>query len=143
MPTRRPRLVYLLSIAYRRLQHWARGQGDDVSLPQAGVLFLLRRDEGMLVSDIARTLDMGLPGTSGLIDRMVRAGLVERRPDSIDGRARRLFLTPDGDVARDAAKAAAKKVQAQLVRGFTPSELKVIERWLEHVSETFRPDADE
>jgi DNA-binding MarR family transcriptional regulator len=128
------RFVYLLSVASRRVQGATQGE---ITAPQAGVLFLLGKKEGALVGEVARTLGLGLPGASGLVDRMVEAGLVERRADERDGRSWRLHLTKRGAAMRVVAVAAAADINARLVAGFTESELDIVARWLTHVSTTF------
>src|SRR4029453_6361530 len=95
------RLVYLLNVGQRRLHRWsqARKAGGNVTATQAGLLFFLGRSDGALMSEAAAALHMGAPGMSGLADRTERAGLIERRPDEVDGRASRLWLTQAGRAA--------------------------------------------
>ena len=80
---------------------------------------------------------MGLPGASGLVDRMVENSLIERRPDDRDGRSWRLFLTKSGEVMRVVAQAATAEINARLVAGFSESELEIVARWLNHVGNQF------
>jgi DNA-binding MarR family transcriptional regulator len=96
-----------------------------------------------LVGDVARALGMGLPGASGLVDRMVDAGLIERRADDRDGRSWRLFLTKRGSAMRVVAQTAAADINAQLVGGFTETELDIVARWLTHVGNTFAKENDQ
>lgn len=44
--------------------------------------------------DIAHRMQMPLPGTSRLVDRLVRRGMVARQPDPHDRRVVRVALTP-------------------------------------------------
>jgi len=131
------RFVYLLSLAERRVRNRMRSLSGDTTAAQAGVLFLLGQKEGALVGDIAKGLGLGLPGASGLVDRTVAAGLVERRPDEHDGRSYRLFLTPLGRTARLTAIDTAAEMNAQLTEGFTEKELDIVSRWLMHVNDVF------
>ena len=131
------RFVYLLSVAHRRVQNWMRNEKGETTAAQAGVLFLLGRKDGALVGDVARSLGLGVPGASGLVERMVDARLVERRPDERDGRSSRLYLTKSGSALRVNAMSAAADVNARLVDGFTESELEIVARWLAHVGKQF------
>lgn len=60
---------------------------------------VIEREGGKLV-DIAQALGVALPSASRLVERLVRQGLVERKPDPYDRRAVRLTLT---DRSREAA----------------------------------------
>jgi DNA-binding MarR family transcriptional regulator len=50
----------------------------------------------MRVGDLARGLRITVGGTSKLVDRIERAGLIARAPDPDDGRASRVTLTTAG-----------------------------------------------
>ncbi len=51
---------------------------------------------GVRVGDVAATLGITVGGTSKLVDRVTRAGLLLRRTDPDDRRVSRLTLTPAG-----------------------------------------------
>jgi DNA-binding MarR family transcriptional regulator len=51
---------------------------------------------GMRVGDLARALRLTVGGTSKLVDRIERAGLITREPDPDDRRASRVALTTAG-----------------------------------------------
>ncbi len=142
MPSCDRRFIYLLSVAHRRVSQWARAEKGELTASQAGALFVIGREDGALVGDVARALDVGLPGASGLVDRMEAAGLLERRPDPRDGRSSRLFLTARGRAARVRAVAAAAEINARLVKGFTEGELDTVARWLTEVGKRFAKEED-
>ncbi len=58
------------------------------------VLARLDRSEGLKQSELADILDLQPISLTRLLDRLCECGLIERRPDPIDRRAKRLFLTP-------------------------------------------------
>jgi DNA-binding MarR family transcriptional regulator len=61
------------------------------------LLFISRAREGsMRVGDLARALRITVGGTSKLVDRIERAGLIARQPDPDDRRASRVALTTAG-----------------------------------------------
>jgi DNA-binding MarR family transcriptional regulator len=61
------------------------------------LLFISRTRRGsMRVGDLARALRVTVGGTSKLVDRMERAGLIAREPDPDDRRASRVALTAAG-----------------------------------------------
>jgi DNA-binding MarR family transcriptional regulator len=132
------RLIYLLSVAQRRLQRWMAAQpGSEVTPAQAGLLFILGRQDGVLMGEAGAALDLGPAGISGLVDRTAGAGLVERRTDRDDGRAWRVWLTPVGRTALARAKSDAARVNAALTEGFTSAELDIVARWLTSIRDKF------
>jgi DNA-binding MarR family transcriptional regulator len=61
------------------------------------LLFISRAQQGsMRVGDLARALRVTVGGTSKLVDRVERAGLIAREPDPDDRRASRVALTTAG-----------------------------------------------
>src|SRR3954452_20953188 len=61
------------------------------------LLFISRAPQGsMRVGDLARALRVTVGGTSKLVDRIDRAGLIAREPDPDDRRASRVALTTAG-----------------------------------------------
>jgi MarR family transcriptional regulator for hemolysin len=61
---------------------------------QWAVLLKLERHEGLKQSDLAEYLDIQPITLTRLVDRLCDNGLIERRADPNDRRAKRLFLTP-------------------------------------------------
>ncbi len=136
------RLVYLLSVAQRRLQRWMAAQQDgDVTPSQAGLLFILDKRDGVLMGEAGAALDLGPAGISGLVDRMGAVRLVERRADRDDGRAWRVWLTPKGRNAAVRAKAAAAEINAALTEGFSSAEIDIVARWLTSIQDKFPRDS--
>lgn len=138
---RQHRLIYLLSVAQRRLQRWMAAQpSSEITPAQAGLLFTLGKQDGMLMGEAGAALDMGPAGISGLVDRSAAARLVERRADREDGRAWRVWLTPKGRTALAHAKANAARINAALMDGFTAAEIDVVARWLTSIQDKFPTD---
>ncbi|TXM86137.1 MarR family transcriptional regulator, partial [Methylobacterium sp. WL122] len=70
----------------------ARLRGLGLSIPQFDVLSTLTEREGLTQQDLAARLYVTKGNVSGLIDRLVEAGLVERRPIPGDRRSHALHL---------------------------------------------------
>ena len=141
---RHHRLIYLLSVAQRRLQRWMAARPENEVTPaQAGLLFILGKQDGILMGEAGAALDLGPAGISGLVDRTAAAGLVERRADSEDGRAWRVWLTSKGRAALAQAKAGAAEVNAALTEGFTGAEIDIVARWLTSIQDKFPRGADQ
>jgi DNA-binding MarR family transcriptional regulator len=89
------------------------------------------------MGEAGATLDLGPAGISGLVDRAVAAGLVERRADESDARAWRIILTSKGRKSLVRAKEAARAMNARLADGFSDEEIDVVARWLASVQSKF------
>jgi DNA-binding MarR family transcriptional regulator len=134
------RLFFLLSAANRRVQRWIEAEmaaKGGLTAAQSGVLFLLAKRDGALIGEVAEALDATPSAMTGLVDRMARGGLLERRPDPEDGRAQRLYLTGKGRDALAYAKRGLDSINARLTEGFTPEEVDAVARWLTHLQQTF------
>lgn len=72
-----------------------------LSVPQFDLLSTLTEREGITQSELAERLYVTKGNVSGLVDRLVEAGMVERRPIANDRRSYALHLTAHGrDLAR-------------------------------------------
>jgi DNA-binding MarR family transcriptional regulator len=74
----------------------ARLKAIGLSIPQFDLLSTLSEREGITQSELAERLYVTKGNVSGLVDRLVEAGLVERRAIATDRRSYSLYLTPDG-----------------------------------------------
>ncbi|MBI1391180.1 MAG: MarR family transcriptional regulator [Alphaproteobacteria bacterium] len=101
-----------------------------VSATQAGVLFFLADRDGAPISDIAEALSMGNSSLTGLIDRMAAQGLVTRGASKDDGRVVCVHLQPLGEQIAKAAIAPTRRINANLLSGFSRTERRTIERFL-------------
>jgi len=61
---------------------------------QWAVLLRLERREGLKQSELAEALDIQPISLTRLVDRLCASGLIERRADPNDRRAKQLYLTP-------------------------------------------------
>lgn len=68
----------------------------NVTRSQWWVLAYLSRRDGMAQSDLADMLELGKAALGGIIDRLEVAELIMRRPDPVDRRVKRIFLTSLG-----------------------------------------------
>jgi len=139
------RLIFLLNVAQRRLQRWGASQAPKggVTPSQSGLLFVLGKRDGVLMNEAGAALDLGMPGISGLADRMVDAGLIEKRADPNDGRASRLWLAPAGRKALARAKANVADLNVRLTEGFSDAEIDIVARWLTSLQTKFPKGDDE
>jgi DNA-binding MarR family transcriptional regulator len=71
------------------------GADNDLSLTQLRVLAILR-DRRLRMTALADYLGLEKSTMTGLVDRAEKKGLLERAPNSSDGRAVDVFLSPEG-----------------------------------------------
>lgn len=63
---------------------------------QAICLRLLAERDGISQRELARGLHLSAPTVTAMLQRMEKAGTIERRPDGTDQRVTRVHLTPEG-----------------------------------------------
>jgi MarR family transcriptional regulator for hemolysin len=78
----------------KRFEQHARAKNLGLTRSQAAVLGRLSRHEGINQVTLAQYLDLEPITLVRLLDRLQAAGLIERRADPQDRRARSLYLTP-------------------------------------------------
>ncbi len=106
----------------------------DVTLPQFDVLATLRFGEGVTQQELAVRLLVTKGNVCGVVDRLERAGWVERRPDPKDGRANRLHLTPAGKRKIDAVLPDHDALVLRALRPLSASDAKALRGLLETVA---------
>ena len=113
------------------------------------LVYVRRLGDGVRQKELATALSIEGPSLVRLLDNLERRGLIERRADESDRRARGIHLTRSG---RELAKRAAKvggEVQARVLADVPPQDLEAclrvlgsIERDLEERLEITAPAAD-
>ena len=93
------------------------------SLPRFDLMAQLdRQPEGMKMRELSRRLMVTGGNVTGLTDRLVSEGLVEKRSDSADGRAVTVQLTPEGQRQFRTMARAHEAWVAELFGGLTASQ---------------------
>lgn len=115
----RPSLGHLLMDAARLIRRRFEQESRDIPMTTAQLQIVgrLKRSEGLSQSALAGLLDIDPMTLSRHIDRMEAAGLVERRPDPNDRRARRLYTTENALALIEPMRARAECVYAQALAG--------------------------
>jgi len=87
--------AFILNDVARLLRTYADHRAAQFGITRAQwvVLVRLQRSEGLNQSELAEILDLQPITLTRLLDKLCDSGLIERRPDPADRRAKRLFLT--------------------------------------------------
>lgn len=117
-----------------------------VTRSQWHVLATLSRnapDEGMMQVDLAHKMDVGKVTIGGLIDRLEGTGLVERRLDATDRRARRVFITDKGFEVIAEMQKVGTALNKSILAGVSPEHQRITEETLALVKANIRQMLDE
>src|SRR6185295_6234599 len=93
---------------------------------QWAVLLRLERREGLKQSDLAEDLDIQPITLTRLVDRLCDNGLIERRADPNDRRAKRLYLTPAARPLLDRISAQVEELSETILAGIKPAEIDLM-----------------
>lgn len=109
-----------------------------VTRAQWAVLVRLDRFEGLKQSELAEMLDLQPITLTRLLDRLADCGLIERRPDPSDRRAKRLFLTPAARPLIERLNHLAEDVMGTALAGVDRGQVEKIVGQLAVVKENLR-----
>lgn len=82
------------------------------------------------MSAVANYMDVTIPTSSALVDRLVRRDLVIREDDPAERRKVALTITPSGQALLDKTRAEAQAIIAELLTQESPERLAIISEGL-------------
>ncbi len=89
--------------------------------------------EGSRLTELAAQARMTLPAMSELVDDLQRLGIVERRPDPTDGRAKLICLTDTGWEAMRTARAIIAEIEAEYAQRVGPERFETAAQTLDEL----------
>jgi DNA-binding MarR family transcriptional regulator len=108
---------------------------------QEMMLWQLWREDGLTQSQMVERICVQPPTVSKMLDRLVSAGLVRRRPDAEDSRVSRVYLTEHG---RDKERAVCDiwiGLERRMTEKLTLEERVLLRRLLLQVHENLSPES--
>ncbi|KAF1711357.1 MarR family transcriptional regulator [Pseudoxanthomonas kalamensis DSM 18571] len=93
-------------------------------------------EEGLTQTALAEQIDMEPIAVGRLVDRLQKAGFVERRSDANDRRCWRLYLLPQSNQLMDAILAVASSLREDSLTDIDPGELDTTMKVLNRIRET-------
>jgi DNA-binding MarR family transcriptional regulator len=138
-------LVFQLVETSRQLRTYVdhRARENGTTRAQWGVLARLRRVEGLKQAALAEMLEMQPISLTRLVDRLEGQGLVERRADPGDRRARLLHLTPPGRALVDELDELRASIAGEVLNGVDDAAMAATLTTLATVRERLRSPAAE
>jgi DNA-binding MarR family transcriptional regulator len=121
-----------LGYLIKRLHQALRGaavealRGQQLSLPQLGVLAAIRQSPGVSNAALARASFMTPPSMVELLAKLEDQGLVRRRPHPAGGRVLQAEVTPAGLQALRTGQSALQNVEARLLAGLSAQERELL-----------------
>src|SRR5689334_15316479 len=121
-------LFYLLHDAQRQIRKHFDRRATRLQLTRAQwrALKATGRQEGLSQSELAELLDMEAIPVGRVIDRLEKAGYVERRADPADRRRWRLYLTPKAHAVVGEMDVIAGELRDDALRGSERDDLDTL-----------------
>ena len=92
------------------------------------LVYVWRLGEGVRQKELAAALGIEGPSLVRLLDGLERRGLIERRENDADRRARGIYLTPTGHDLQKRVARTSGAIQRRLLAAVAPADLEVCER---------------
>ncbi|MBE9547168.1 MAG: MarR family transcriptional regulator [Proteobacteria bacterium] len=98
MESFRDLICFKLGSATRRIQKYYNNRYGEygITIAQSFILFSLLESDGLSIKNLAERLNIDSSAITGLVDRLEKESLVERRVDPKDRRSFSIFLTNKG-----------------------------------------------
>jgi MarR family transcriptional regulator for hemolysin len=118
-------IAFNISDVARLLRTYADQRAREFGMTRAqwAVLARVERSEGLKQCELAEVLDLQPITLTRLIDRLCDGGLIERRSDPDDRRAKRLYLTPAARPVLDGLTRLGKDMMATVLAGIEPTAI--------------------
>lgn len=135
------RLIYQLFMAQQKLRTYIKNalvtEGVRVTLGQAGILFLLKQNDGQTMTELSKVMGIDNSTLTGLVDRLERSGFVRRKASPTDRRMYRIHITPEGVRESDKAKPVIEGINDEIKSGLSNEEIALFKRILMSLSQKF------
>jgi MarR family transcriptional regulator, organic hydroperoxide resistance regulator len=136
---RAERLYFHLQVTAARLRAKADRRCIEkagITTAQAAALAVIHEQPGVSQRGLARALRQTEPAIATLVRRLIGAGVVDRRVDPRDGRARELVLTESGAAALRSVDSAFSVINKRIDDLLTGEEVRLVAAALRRLSAT-------
>jgi MarR family transcriptional regulator, lower aerobic nicotinate degradation pathway regulator len=124
---------FLLSKAYQRAWAILREEIDvyELTPPQFCLLAFLWQQDGLTQAELSEKGQIDRTTIGGLVDRLEKCTLVERRPHPQDRRAYKIYLTKQGKELETPLTECARRTLTKITTGLNAEEIGELKRMLE------------
>ncbi len=106
---------------------------DQINPAQGRIMFVLWREDGIPIHELARRTKLGKSTLTSMLDRLERAGMLERAPDPKD-RRKILIRRAMKDKALERLYVQVSEEMTRIwYRGFTNEQIQTLERDLQRI----------
>ncbi len=118
--------------------------GDaSISKPELLALEAISREEGLMMSDLGKRLDISLSTATGIIDRLIEKKLVKRERNGGDRRVVRVMLTDKGRKTNQTYQKQKKELFGRMLGALDPQEQGELINILEKIAGAIKEEAGE
>jgi len=129
-------LAELNQISFRDFQGaLKRFHEGTLSLVHLNLLMLLRFNGPLTMSRLAEMLDVSVASATGIVDRMEKKGVIERRRSDEDRRVVQVYVTEKGEQVFTQMQAERQANMMKMISKITDSDLKALLKGLRAVRE--------
>ena len=126
------RVGYLLRQAHQAFRGAAQAElvSLGLTLPQYSILSVADAEPGLSGAELARDSMLTPQTTNEIITLLIKADLLERRPDARDKRLRRMFVTATGRALVIQARPVVHAVEQRMTASLGDANLARLRAWL-------------
>lgn len=110
--------------------HDKRFQEYGITVSQASLLHQLWHEDGLTQTQIQEKLSMRGASVSGLVDGLLKKGLIIRKQDEDDARYKRLYLTEQGREIEGKTIGLMMELDEEIMDGFDQEENAMLICWM-------------
>lgn len=134
------RLFYLINTAQHRMFKHADVECEKrigLSVTQSAALMFIAKNEGCLQKALSEATGLNQSAVTGLIGRMMKNGLVDRKVCPDDGRASRLYLSAKGQAKLPEIHPLIGELNDKLTDGMSAAEVDTVIKFLNKTIKDF------
>ncbi len=103
--------------------------------PSHGDIFLaLFQNEALTMKELAEMIDRDKSTVTGLVEKLMKLGFIEKTPDGRDGRVFNIRLASKGKELKPQLMAISEALVRKVTKGLNPDEQKQLEQLLARVN---------
>ncbi len=106
---------------------------DEINPAQGRILFVLWRKDGISIRELAQKTSLGKSTLTSMLDRLEKAGYLERIPSGSDRRKIIIKLSAKDRKLRNIYKKVSDEMTELFYRGFSSGEISEFEKYLRQI----------